>query len=550
MTTYGPTLTTASAGVVARLAKQWDAARGRRAIATLSRVLPDFSPSDPGRGLVIAVANVLIDAIAPGSPRSHLVGGGGDVFLASPNPSHGAALVDATTHLLTTGDVTAALEKMLAVWDRPPEAAQLAAAARGAGVPIHFRDGALVLGLGRRAQWYCDAYFSDRNGLTAIANDKLMSSALLARAGIPCTRPRVVLNEDEAAAAARQIGFPVVVKPNRGWAQVGVWLALESESAVRRAFRRAFEQSGALCWPLLVEKHYAGSYVRATLVAGEPLAILRGEEPRVKADGRRAASELAGMPRFPRPRDLAVLEAVLASEGLSPGDVPERGREIHVAHANAGRLVDVTRAAHPTLVGLLRRVGALFPLPAVGVDLLVRDPSRPFDGVILEVNPAPAFSMHDRVHRGRRRDLAPAILRSLYPRAVRDALVPVVVGRRARGLHAIARRLTGLHVSGYTDGAAWSAAPEYRVGSGVASAALAVLDPRADVIVVEVDDAMARDRGLVVESADYLVDGPDDAVGRWLRRSLRPGAAEVMPALARIVADQGGFSLNGKAAPW
>ena len=80
------------------------------------------------------------------------------------------------------------------------------------------------------------------------------SKALLASYGISVTKERLVQREDEAAQAAAEIGYPVVLKaesadiPHKTEAGV-VHLALTDEAAVRRAYRAIVDKVAALPGP-------------------------------------------------------------------------------------------------------------------------------------------------------------------------------------------------------------------------------------------------------------------------------------------------------------
>ena len=72
-----------------------------------------------------------------------------------------------------------------------------------------------------------------------IAGDKKLTNQLLAAAGLPVPRSEVVRTDDDAVAAARRIGFPVVTKPLDGNHGRGVGLDLRTERTIRTGFKRA-----------------------------------------------------------------------------------------------------------------------------------------------------------------------------------------------------------------------------------------------------------------------------------------------------------------------
>src|SRR2546427_10770371 len=76
-----------------------------------------------------------------------------------------------------------------------------------------------------------------------IAGDKKLTTSLLAAAGLPVPRSEIVRTEDEATAAARRIGYPVVTKPIDGNHGRGVMLDLRDEGAVPAGYQRSLEEA-------------------------------------------------------------------------------------------------------------------------------------------------------------------------------------------------------------------------------------------------------------------------------------------------------------------
>src|SRR5262249_15148341 len=150
----------------------------------------------------------------------------------------------------------------------------------------------------------------------------------------------------------------------------------------------------------------------------------------------------------------------------------------------------------------------LIPLPALGIDLL-RTRGTP---AIIEVNVEPAFAVHARPRYGTARDLAGALLDAVEP-----GRVPVVAASPpSRGkLHALARALAraGLHPCGYSQGHAWCGAPDRSLGEGPQAALLAALDPRAQVLLFEVDADLDR-VGFPAPAIDLVLGAPGEPLDR------------------------------------
>jgi len=253
-------------------------------------------------------------------------------------------------------------------------------------------------------------------------------------------------------------------------------------------------------------------------------------------DGKRTAETLAKefyrlhIHKGLNARGRGILEAVLMQQGLTFGSIPECGRSFIVGHDNQGRSVDATGAIHPSLKRLLNRVGRLFGVPLLGVDMIVRDPSAPFStehDAIIEVNPAPAFAMHERPSDGISRNLAGAALNHLFPAGAEAARVPVVAGPLGCGaeLEQLAHELRrqGVRPAGYTRNIAWSSTPRDERGRGPLGFSLLPLDAEAEVLLFEVDEVLAGVIGLPVDRVDFLLGNSNERkpLNRMLARLCR-----------------------------
>src|SRR5207344_156403 len=97
-----------------------------------------------------------------------------------------------------------------------PSTGSITRAAEARRIPVRrMTTGSLVqLGYGARARriWAAE---TDRTSAIAesIAQDKELTKSLLRSGGIPVPEGRYVTDAEDACEAAREIGFPVVVKP-------------------------------------------------------------------------------------------------------------------------------------------------------------------------------------------------------------------------------------------------------------------------------------------------------------------------------------------------
>src|SRR5688572_19441947 len=146
-------------------------------------------------------------------------------------------------------DFAAELEQLILLAERaafgPSTQAILDEAALRDIPSIRLNDQSLVqLGHGIHQQRIRATMTSKTGSLAVdIASDKKLTNRLLAATGVPVPRAEVVRSEDQAAAAAARIGFPVAMKPLDGNHGRGVMLNLADETAVRDAYAVARGQS-------------------------------------------------------------------------------------------------------------------------------------------------------------------------------------------------------------------------------------------------------------------------------------------------------------------
>jgi len=256
--------------------------------------------------------------------------------------------------------------------NRGAQAIVQAAVARG--IPVRRFEGhkLVQLGWGSRQRRIVDTE-TDRTGAIAesIAQDKQLTKMLLAAAAIPVPGGRPVDSAQDAWIAAQELGLPVVVKPQYGDKGRGVSGALRDRSQILEAHGAALVHGDCV----IVEPFAAGSDFRLLVVGGQVVAAARVD---------RAATPWISL------------------------DVTD---DVHPEVA--ARAVDATR-----IVGL----------DVCGVDVRCTDIGAPLEsqeGVILEVNATPDFTMHLEPTQGSARPVGEAVVESLFP-AGDNGRIPIV----------------------------------------------------------------------------------------------------------------------------
>ncbi|MGH2723752.1 MAG: cyanophycin synthetase [Actinomycetota bacterium] len=265
-----------------------------------------------------------------------------------------------------------------------------------------------------------------------IAGDKNLTNRLLGAAGLPVPRSETVRTEDDAVAAAKRIGFPVVTKPLDGNHGRGVSLELATERDVRRGCRRARDESRR--GVVVVESYVTGNDYRVLVIGGHMVAVAQRVPAHVIGDGTHTVRELADIANEDPRRGIGhekvltrikvdeAAEALVRKQGYALDDVlPEGEMALLVATGNmstGGSSIDRTWEAHEENVEIAEEAARVVGLDVAGIDFLTPDISQPVretGGAIVEVNAAPGFRMHTHPTEGEPQYVAKPVVDLLFP---------------------------------------------------------------------------------------------------------------------------------------
>lgn len=282
-----------------------------------------------------------------------------------------------------------------------------------------------------------------------LASNKRLTNQMLRGIGIPVPRGVTVSETDEAVKVARSIGFPVVVKPVDGNHGRGVRINLKNEAEVRANFELARGESRS--GRVIVESFIEGNDHRILVVGGRVIAVAERVPAHVKGDGEHTVEELIDITNADPRRgighekvltritiDNAVLE-LLASQDLQLESVPEAGRFVQLRLtgnlSTGGTAIDRTDDIHPDNVEIAEQAARVIGLDIAGIDMLVRDISKPIkdqNGAICEVNAGPGFRMHTNPTEGHPRDVARPVVERLFPPGA-ESRVPIIAVTGSNG---------------------------------------------------------------------------------------------------------------------
>jgi cyanophycin synthetase len=273
--------------------------------------------------------------------------------------------------------------------------------------------------------------------------------AFLNTLGFPVPKGDIVVTEKEAHAVARDIGYPVAVKPVSGHKGIGVTAEVRDEYELESAFDRAVKgipENEPI--RIIVEKSISGKDFRLLCVNGRFVAAIERRPAWVEGDGYSTIEELVRQEnRKSARRDTPTspmakiqcdeaMEQYLEQQGLSLDSVIEKERKVYlrkVANLSAGGVsIDATSTIHHDNIILAQDIAQHFGLVCLGIDVIAPNLSESWKSStfsILEINAAPGILMHVNPAIGESVDVPSYILETFF-RSGADAKIPIMTFNR------------------------------------------------------------------------------------------------------------------------
>lgn len=273
--------------------------------------------------------------------------------------------------------------------------------------------------------------------------------AFLATLGFPVPKGDIVTTENGALAAAREIGYPVAVKPVVGHKGIGVTADVQDADELAAAFKRAVkaipEQEPVR---VIVEQSFKGADFRLLCVNGRFVAATERRPAWVVGDGRSPIRDLIrrenrtqarlDTPTSPLSKIQCdeAMEMSLEEQGLSLDSVIECDRTVYlrkVANLSAGGVsIDATPTLHPDNIILAQDIAQNFRLTCLGIDVISPNLAQSWkEGNlgILEINAAPGIFMHLNPAVGESVDVPSHILETFFESG-NAARIPIITFNR------------------------------------------------------------------------------------------------------------------------
>lgn len=239
-----------------------------------------------------------------------------------------------------------------------------------------------------------------------MANNKELTTHLLADTGLPVAKQVVVTSGRDAHVAAKSIGYPVAVKPLYGMKGFGVSPKVSDPDALIEALKKAHKFDK----PIIIEKHIEGQDYRLQITGGKFESGILRTRAMVVGDGILSVEALADKANMAPWRwdtngklkygiqKTEDTTKILARHGYDWNSIPKGDEKVYLQDvANSSQGGDyqiITTEVHPENAKMAERAAAAIGLHIAGVDFITTDISKPYwetDGAICEVNLMPAI---------------------------------------------------------------------------------------------------------------------------------------------------------------
>jgi cyanophycin synthetase len=273
--------------------------------------------------------------------------------------------------------------------------------------------------------------------------------AFLNNLGFPVPKGDIVTTERGAFGVAKEIGYPVAVKPVVGHKGIGVTAEVRDADELESAFKRAVDAIPENeSTQIIVEKSIAGADFRLLCVNGRFVAATERRPAWVVGDGYSTIAELIrkenrkpgrwDTPTSPMSKIQSdeAMEQFLKQQHLTLDSVIEKDRTVYlrkVANLSSGGVsIDATRTVHPDNIILAQDVAQHFRLTCLGIDVIspsLKESWKSGNFAILEINAAPGILMHLNPAIGESVDVPSNILETFFHSGT-DARIPIITFNR------------------------------------------------------------------------------------------------------------------------
>ena len=267
-----------------------------------------------------------------------------------------------------------------------------------------------------------------------IVDDKNYTKELLKRYGFNVAEGRAFFKKDikNILNYAKRLNYPVVIKPTVGSHGDQVYLDNDSSQELKSNIDNLIRSRLGNEY-LLVEKQIEGREFRLFITKNGYFAAVERIPASVVGDGKNNIKKLIEVENLRRKRLTesclckintdSILINHLAKKHLSLNSVPLSDEKVTLRKnsniSTGGNCIDVTDSVDKSYIKLAKDILSCIECPFIGIDVISKRIDKKDDNyVVCELNSAPGLSLHMMPEKGKKRNVAKALVDVIFPETV------------------------------------------------------------------------------------------------------------------------------------
>lgn len=258
--------------------------------------------------------------------------------------------------------------------------------------------------------------------------NKAKTKELLIKNNVPTPKGKYFSNDVKDKTileTAKNIGYPLVIKPVSGYGGQGVIANIKNQSELKEALWYLRGELGEK--KIILERYFAGEDYRVYVLKDEVLGIIKRIPANVIGDGSSTIMELIREKNKRRKNSPVLgsstikiddeLKTKLKDYDLTLDSILTKGRQVFLKTKNnisaGGDPIDITDEVSDEIKQIaIKACNSIPGLPHAGVDLLVNEKG---ETVVLEVNARPSLRTHLFPEAGESRDIPKKVIDFYFP---------------------------------------------------------------------------------------------------------------------------------------
>jgi D-alanine-D-alanine ligase-like ATP-grasp enzyme len=237
----------------------------------------------------------------------------------------------------------------------------------------------------------------------------------------------------EALEYAEALQFPVVLKPTTGSHGDFVLLDIKSKKELKQKINYFLKQGFGNGF-YLIEKQYTGDEYRLFITKKGYFAAVSRIPANITGDGKHTVRQLVELENYRRmhPRATCLCEIPfdqvtkenLKQQGIAFNSILKKKQKVFLRKnsnvSTGGNCHEITKNVHPDFIKLAKNILSSFgDISFIGIDIMCKDITKPLKNyIICELNSTPGLSLHMLPENGKPRNVAAAIVDTLFPETI------------------------------------------------------------------------------------------------------------------------------------